>query len=169
MKQRIKYDVYGATEADAEKIWSLKRLLHNEGEFLRLSLQEKKELVTDELRHIQSCKQENRLILLAGYKEEVFAYLSAFMDANERKINKVTLGVLQEYQGNGIGTKLVKEMEYLASNVKIGSIEMNVMFHNMMALRLYQKLGYKIVGTTSTYQLYDSEKMVSDFQLKKII
>lgn len=169
MEHQIEYDIYNPTEIDAGKIWSLKRLLHNEGEFLRLSPQEKGGTINDELNYIQSCKYENKLILIASYKEEVIGYLSAFVDANESKINKVTLGVLQEYQGRGIGAELIKEMEIWACKVKISSIEMNVMAHNLIALGFYQKLGYKIIGTTPTYQLYDSERIVYDHVLKKEI
>lgn len=167
--EKFLFDIYNARASHAEEIWSLKRLLHAESEFLRLSPSEKEETSSDELAHIQSCRLGNKLVLVAEHEKRIIGYLSALVQTNEHKINKVTLGVLQKYQGNGIGSQLIKEMENWAVNVKISEIEMNVMTHNLPALGLYQKLGYRVIGTTPTYQLYDSEKRVYDYILKKTL
>lgn len=168
MKQhQVDFYIYNATDLDAIEIWSLKRALHDEGEFLRLSPHEIKETINDEIVLIRSTESRNRLILVVKDIQRIFGYLSACVNDKEKKITRVTLGVLKEYHGNGVGSAFIKRMENWACSMNIKEIEMNVMTHNLPALGLYQKVGYQIIGATPLYKLYDSDKFVYDYILRK--
>lgn len=155
-----------ANESDASKLWNLKRLLHSETEFLRLSPEEKNKTVEDETRLIEG-KLSNRVVVFVAYFEkELIGYL--FAQVEDKIITKVTLGVLQKYSRMGIGKALIKNMEHFAITFGITRIEMRVMQHNISAINLYMNFGYRVINQDS-YTLYESNKVVHDYTLVKEI
>jgi len=152
--------------SDGIEFWHLKRKLHQETEFLRLSPEEKKETPEDEIKRIQSSVLERRLMLAVYLKNEIIGYLLAQANIDHTFISHVTVGILQEYTGIGIGKSLIKEMESWACSCKFTRIKLEVMTHNIPALQLYKQLGYQIIDKKS-YLLYESEKMVQGYVLEK--
>jgi DNA-binding MarR family transcriptional regulator/RimJ/RimL family protein N-acetyltransferase len=52
------------------------------------------------------------------------------------------------YRGKGIGSLLVKASLHLAKNLKFQAMQFNlVLSHNTVAIKLYEKLGFNIIGT----------------------
>ena len=74
--------------------------------------------------------------------DKVIGFAAVLKDANENRIQ--ALHVLPEYQGQGIGTALLKKaLEWLGVEKKI---IIEVVAYNVRAQDLYQKFGFKIVG-----------------------
>lgn len=155
-----------AESSDGEKLWHLKRTLHHETEFLRLSPNEKEEIPADEIIKIEQSILKKSLLLLAQIEEELVGYLSAQGNTTNTSIGQVTIGVLLKYTGLGIGSALINEMEYWAHHSKFTRIQMNVMTHNNAAIRLYESFGYQIINQNS-YPLYESDKIVQGYVLEK--
>ncbi|MCQ2819838.1 MAG: GNAT family N-acetyltransferase [archaeon] len=64
----------------------------------------------------------------------------------------MTITVLKNFQRNGIGSQLIKELIRLHRNMKeMESICLHVQVGNDLALRFYQKNGFKIVETLDNY------------------
>ncbi len=58
----------------------------------------------------------------------------------------IVIGILQEYQGIGIGTLLFKALDNWASNQRIRRLELTVMKENLAGVKLYEKSGFEIEG-----------------------
>lgn len=157
-----------ANNTDGKNLWELKRRLHHESEFLRLSPKEKDETPIDETKRINSCVTEKRLILVVYTQEQMIGYLQAQTNIDQAFICNVTIGILQKHTGLGIGSTLINEMEDWATHSKAIRIEINVMSHNILALRLYKRFGYQIISQTS-YPLYESDKIVQGYVLEKML
>jgi RimJ/RimL family protein N-acetyltransferase len=59
----------------------------------------------------------------------------------------IVVGVLQAYSGQGIGTRLFREVEKWAREQELHRLELTVMTHNERAIHLYKKMGFEIEGT----------------------
>ena len=59
-----------------------------------------------------------------------------------------TVGVLTEYRGRGIGTRLIQACE---AQLPTAAIRLCVRTTNQPAINLYQQLGYRVVGTWQRY------------------
>lgn len=58
---------------------------------------------------------------------------------------RLGIAVKDDYQGRGVGYKLMNELLALAKNKNVGRIYLEVLSVNAKALRLYQKYGFRIV------------------------
>ena len=65
------------------------------------------------------------------------------------------LAVHEEYQRQGIGTRLIKSIEAIAEQVGASAIELNVFSYNKKALAFYQSLGLGV-------QSYKLEKRINN-------
>lgn len=75
-----------------------------------------------------------------------------------REIPEVcNVGVPEEHRGQGIGTALMREAERRARPA--GRLRLGVGVDNPRARRLYQHLGYRLLGeqVTTTYEYVDAE------------
>lgn len=74
------------------------------------------------------------------FSEESHAYGFVASD-----IPEITIGVLPEMRGRGIGTKLLKAMIETSRNNKLRALSLSVDRQNA-ALRLYERLGFRDAG-----------------------
>lgn len=59
---------------------------------------------------------------------------------------ELSMAILPEYRGRGIGRKLLTEMADTARSLGYRALSLSVAAHNIPALRLYEKCGYTKVG-----------------------
>ncbi len=87
-------------------------------------------------------KRDKNGFFIAKYGEKIVGF--AACDANWNGVGAVhEIVVRKEYQGKGIGTRLMKKcLEYLSRNVD--KIELYVGSENFRAIRFYKKFGFKI-------------------------
>ena len=84
-------------------------------------------------------------IILVAEVDVVIAYLSVEVHREEAGyIYLDDLSVTEEKRGNGIGTSLIHKAEDYAKELGISDILLHVEKTNTSALRLYERLGYKI-------------------------
>lgn len=85
---------------------------------------------------------KNDLNILLGYKinNEIVAYLFLKKIDNGYLIDG--LYVEEEYRNKRIATSLIEEALKILKSKSISNIEINVMFKNKTALKLYKKLGF---------------------------
>jgi ribosomal protein S18 acetylase RimI-like enzyme len=57
-----------------------------------------------------------------------------------------------EYQKQGIGTETMKMLEEYLKNKEIESVRLDVFSKNPMAIKMYEKLGYKKVGEQNIWK-----------------
>ncbi|NQT26000.1 GNAT family N-acetyltransferase [candidate division KSB1 bacterium] len=76
-------------------------------------------------------------------------------------IPELSIAVLPEYRGQGIGTMLLEEMLKIAER-RYRAVSLSVSIENM-ANRLYKRLGFKVVQQTS-----DSYVIIKTFELSPL-
>ena len=76
------------------------------------------------------------------------AGLSVF--ANNRLRHSASIGIVvhRDYQGNGVGRRLMEALLDIADNwLMLVRVELSVFIDNQKAIGLYKKLGFEIEGT----------------------
>ena len=90
-------------------------------------------------------KNENTIIMVAKYKEEIIAGLTAhqlastYIEANE--VYVYDLAVHQDFQRKGIGTKLIEELKKISCNKGDKEIFLQADIADKYAIEFYKKIG----------------------------
>ncbi|HSD83007.1 MAG TPA: GNAT family N-acetyltransferase [Anaerolineae bacterium] len=135
---------------DAAAYWQLRQQIDRETEFLRFEPDDW--LVTTHRvrgRIELMLATDNQTIFVAEKAQQLIGFLWAgggLYRHNHCRVH-ILLGVLQAYQRQGLGTRLLKACECWGYTHHIQRLELAVMTHNFVALALYQKMGFHIEGT----------------------
>lgn len=102
---------------------------------------------------IESLESNNHL-LVAEVEEngvkKVVGVVGLNISSNPRTRHTASLGIMvhKDYQGTGIGNKLMTEILDLADNwLMLIRIELGVFTDNEKAIKMYKKFGFEIEGT----------------------
>lgn len=82
--------------------------------------------------------------------EKVIGTAGLNVFANNRLRHSASIGIMvhREYQGNGVGRKLIEALLDIADNwLMLVRVELSVFIDNLKAIELYKKLGFEIEGT----------------------
>ncbi|CAH2215186.1 GNAT family N-acetyltransferase [Tepidibacter aestuarii] len=93
----------------------------------------------------------NKHILVAQLKDEtkVVGLVGLHVNSTPRLRHSASIGIMvhRDYQGKGIGKKLMKEILDLADNwLMLKRVELGVFADNERAIKLYELYGFKIEG-----------------------
>lgn len=76
---------------------------------------------------------------------------------SEEAIRLIDISLLPEYRGRGIGTALIKALFAEADETK-RAVRLQVEKTNPQAQRLYERLGFRVVGENQTHVQMEREK-----------
>lgn len=106
----------------------------------------------DILKHFNNFYSEDRLIemlidpftngILADVNSTSVGWMKLFEDQINKKLFVSSLYVLPEFQGFGIGKKLLNEAYTIAIKKKYKKVWLGVMKQNVKAIGWYQKIGF---------------------------
>ena len=99
---------------------------------------------------------EGKIIACAGIK--------IYLDEAEG----MTIAVLPEFQGRGIGKKILTEIIKIAKRRGAKSMIFEVRVSNVPALHIYQKFGFKIVGRIKRYYMSGEDALTMSANLEKL-
>lgn len=136
--------------ADAAELLALQHRLDEESSFMLLEPDERQTNIQQVEEMIGSFASAETSILIGAEADGKLAgYLSVRGGSVRRNRHSayIVIGILEQYQGMGIGSGLFKEMENWAKETGIVRLELTVMVHNQRALALYSKNGFEIEGT----------------------
>lgn len=160
-----------ATATDARALLALKSALDRETRFMLLEPGERTmpvSQVAEELRSIAAhC---NSVVLVAEVAGELVGYVEATGGATRRNRHTahVVIGVRQHHAGQGIGRRLLGELERWAGTNHVHRLELTVMTHNERAVGLYRKMGYSVEGTRRSALLVENE-FVDELWMAKLL
>ncbi|WP_100371923.1 GNAT family N-acetyltransferase [Bacillus sp. FJAT-45037] len=134
---------------DAEKLEKLIKQVESESDFMLMNPGERKTTVEQfkkQMDHFD--KQENAVIFGAELDAQLIGYLMAIGGSVERTKHSafIVVGILKEYRGKGIGTKLFERLDDWAREVGLVRLELTVVTKNEAGLSLYTKSGFEIEG-----------------------
>src|SRR5262249_18293518 len=105
-------------------------------------------------RHVQYCRDEfsqaeSKVILVAVSEDGVpLGKIHVHFEHGDGVVWLEAAAVARPWQGQGIGTALVRAAEELAIERGFGAAELGVEDSNPRARRLYERLGYRSVART---------------------
>ena len=158
-------------ESDAESFLSLCKRLDEESKFMLLEPGERKTTVEEQRNRIRdTLSKENQAIFVAEEDEMLIGYLAAMGGNFARNKHSVyiVIGILEQYTGRGLGTKLFQSLETWAKEHGLHRLELTVMVHNQRGVSLYQKMGFEIEGIKRDSLLVDGS-YVDEYYMAKLI
>lgn len=156
---------------DARRFVDLIKRVESESDFMLMEPGERMLTVEQQIKRIEGMKKSNNsTIFLAEKDEELIGYLIAVGGTVTRNKHSVYLvvGILQQYRGLGIGTKLFQQLDVWAIAKEIHRLELTVIKHNTSALALYRKMGFEIEGTKK-HSVKIGDEFVDEFYMAKLL
>lgn len=139
-----------AKKSDAVEILECVNKFGSESDFLTFGSGEFVMSVEQEEDHLDNIsRQNNAIYLVAEIDSKIIGTLSFSGGRRPRiaHIGEISVSVLKEYWGNGIGTELVKYfIEWCRQSKIIRKINLIVRNDNYSAIHVYKKLGFTEEG-----------------------
>ena len=88
---------------------------------------------------------------------------------NEKEAEIITMAILPKYQNQGIGFLILTELEGILSEISCNKVFLEVASNNLIAIHLYDKLGFKSFGIRKNYYSVSENKKINAILMKKII
>lgn len=94
----------------------------------------------------------NTIGLLAKSNTDIAGFIIAQLESEDKDFGHiVTLNIAPNFRHKGIATKLLLEMENFLKQRGINECRLEVREDNHAAIKLYNKLGYQIIGKLDRY------------------
>jgi len=157
--------------ADAGKIIQLVQQVEREAAYMLFEPGERNISVEQQRERIMAVEQdEHSAIFLAEKEHHLAGYLMAIGGNANRNRHTIYLvvGVLDEYRGRGIGTKLFEQLEKWAIGQNVHRMELTVVTRNEAGLALYKKRGFEIEGTKRDSLLINGEYL-DEYYMAKLL
>ena len=174
LKDNRKVNISSATYDDAQGIINLLKQDAEETIFVIVYPEEcdsytpeKEKAIFDRINN-----SENELMLLARDENKVIAcaHLSFGSYIKTRHRCFVTIQIMKDYWGQGLGTKLFEEfIKVVESKKEITQIELSFIEGNDRAKALYEKMGFVIVGKKPNAIKLKDGTLLSMFEMVKEI
>ncbi len=115
-------------------------------------------------------ENEYATIFVAVEDERIVGFILVNGNNIQRKrhVATIVIGILQEYNGRGIGTRLFKEVEKWAKLHDVWRLELTVMAHNTRAQALYKKAGFEKEGVKKAALIIDG-KGIDEYEMAKLL
>jgi RimJ/RimL family protein N-acetyltransferase len=156
---------------DAEEFVKLVQQVEKESDFLLWEPGERKMTPEQQRKRIESMMEEsNSTIFVAEIDKKLVGYLVVIGGSAKRNKHScyLVIGILKEFRGKGIGTKLFEELQRWARERNIHRLELTVVTQNEAALALYTKMGFKMEGIKKHSLLINSEYF-DEYYMSKLL
>ncbi|SDQ79918.1 GNAT family N-acetyltransferase [Virgibacillus salinus] len=157
--------------SDAEKLSHLTQQVEGNSEYMLWEAGERNSLPAQQRKMIESIEEEgNSTILVAETGNKLVGFLMAFGGKARRNKHSayIVIGILKEYRGQGIGSKLLEELERWALCNNIHRLELTVVTQNESGLSLYRKMGFTTEGTKK-HSLFIDGDFVDEYYMSKLL
>ncbi|MGX2959648.1 N-acetyltransferase family protein [Peribacillus sp. JNUCC 23] len=157
---------------DAESFVSLIRQVESEADFMLMEAGERKISNEQQRKRLEQMEEEAKSTILVAEQDggKLVGYLIAIGGNARRNKHSVYLviGILKEYRGRGIGTKLFQKIEEWAITHNILRLELTVVTQNEVGVSLYKKMGFEIEGTKRN-SLMIEDTLFNEYYMSKLL
>lgn len=143
-----------ATGADAEKMLHYNNIVGGETDFLSFGSDTFNISAEKEARFLERFKNSKKdLMLVALDGDKIVANASVEGNRTKRYAHRAELSitVLQEYWGKGIGSALMDRLISFSKSTGYKSLYLDVRGDNERAISLYKKFGFEKIGVYDDY------------------
>jgi RimJ/RimL family protein N-acetyltransferase len=160
-----------AGPGDAAGLLALKKQLDRETSFMLLEPDERTEDSADIAADLSSmASAANCIVIVAETAGGLVGYAEAGGGGFRR--NRITahvvIGVLAAARGQGVGSRLLRELELWAPAHGIHRLELTVMVHNYRARQLYERTGFAVEGRRRECLLVHG-RLVDELYMAKLL
>ena len=101
--------------------------------------------------------RKNSPVYYAIHNEKVVGWCDIFQNENPRMNHRgnMGMGLIPDFRGQGIGTKLLTEALKHAKKIGLEKVELQVNIANAAAIALYKKLGFEQEGIIKKFRKLD--------------
>lgn len=157
--------------SDAENFANLTQQIEGSSQYMLWEAGERNSQTENQLEMIKGMEDtKNSTILVAENNKSLVGFLLAIGGKARRNKHSayIVIGILKEYRGKGIGTKLFTKVEQWASTHQISRLELTVVTKNEAGLSLYKKAGFEIEGTKRN-SLFLNDEFVDEYYMSKLL
>ena len=104
---------------------------------------------------LDSLRLEETCFLVAEEDGQIAGYIGMYLTVPEGAI--VNVAVDERFRKNGVGTLLLGEMLKRAKEGQISQVCLEVRYHNVPAIGLYQKMGFEEIGVRKDFYSFPKE------------
>ncbi len=153
---------------DAEKFLKMLKQLDGETEFMMYEPGERRTTLEEQREIIERVQKNGDPLFLVEKKNEIVGFLGGRRGSCNRVKHTVyiALGIVEGYRGQGIGRKLMEQLDRWNVENEISRSELTVMCHNERAVGLYEGMGYQIEGRRKKSLLVDG-RFVDEYYMGK--
>ena len=155
---------------DAERFVALSKKIDESGMML-FDTEERQTTPEQQRRAIEVINaKKTSTFFIAEDEQKLIGFIGVIGNELNRKQHSayLALGVLEEYQGQGVATKLFNTVFEWAKQVGISRLELTVIQHNIKAFNLYKKMGFEVEGE-KVHSLMIDGKPVNEYYLYKLL
>lgn len=153
---------------DAEKFLRMLKKLDSETEFMMYEPGERRTTLEEQREIIERVQKNGDPVFLVENEEEIVGFLGGRRGIYNRVKHTVyiAMGIVEGYRGQGIGRKLMEQLDRWNVENDISRSELTVMCHNERAVSLYEGMGYQIEGRRKKSLLVDG-RFVDEYYMGK--
>ncbi|MDM5451090.1 GNAT family N-acetyltransferase [Peribacillus simplex] len=144
---------------DAESFDWLMKQVETEADFMLMEPRERKGSPEQQRKWLERMDKESNSTVLVAEQEggQLVGYLAVIGGDTRRTKHSayLVIGILKEYTGRGIGTKLFQRLEEWAITHNILRLELTVVTQNEAGVSLYKKRGFEIEGIKGNSLMID--------------
>lgn len=157
-------------EEDGEKYLEMLKQLDNETKNMMFEPGERKTTLEQMKDRIAAMSGPDGVIFVIQDENTIGGFLAAQRGIPNRIRHSayIVIGILKEYRGKKLGTKLFEELESWARENKVTRLELTVVKSNEGAIKLYEKSGFKIEGIKEKAMIIDGN-YVDEYYMGKIV
>ncbi len=142
-----------ATAEDAEALIEYFKKVGGETDNLSFGSEGLQFTVQEEAKYLSQLENsKDGIMLLAKDNGEIVGNVS--LNRNPRRMShrgEISVTVLKEYWNRGIGGQLLSKIIEFAKENSFGIIDLQVRSDNLSAIHLYEKFGFKTIGTHPSF------------------
>ncbi|MDQ0973815.1 RimJ/RimL family protein N-acetyltransferase [Neobacillus niacini] len=157
---------------DAENFLCLIKQVESEAKFMLMEAGERKTTPEQQHKKLEHIKQQSNSTIFVAEQEKgkLVGYLIAIGGSVNRTKHSayLVIGILEEYRGLGIGTRLFQRLEEWAINSNISRLELTVITQNEAGITLYKKSGFEIEGIKRKSLMIDDE-FYNEYFMSKLL
>lgn len=157
---------------DAESFNWLMKQVETEADFMLMEPGERKGSSEQQRKWLERMDKESNSTVLVAEQEggQLVGYLAVIGGDTRRTKHSayLVIGILKEYTGRGIGTKLFQRLEEWAITHNILRLELTVVTQNEAGVSLYKKMGFEIEGIKGNSLMKD-DTLFDQYFMSKLL
>ncbi|WEG14467.1 GNAT family N-acetyltransferase [Pullulanibacillus sp. KACC 23026] len=156
---------------DAENLITLIKEVEDQSDFMLMEAGERKTTPEQQQKQLERINQQtNSTLFVAEENGKLVGYLIVLGGTVKRTKHcaYLVVGILQDYRGQGIGTKLFDNVTKWALKHNLSRLELTVVTENKAGVALYKKSGFDIEGTRRNSLVIEG-RTFNEYYMSKLV